>query len=105
MSGEGIRKAGFVKPHWWDEVFGIEPAEWDYQKSAERYERHNREVLEYFGDRVNRDLLVVCWEHGDGWAELSRFLNKPSPTSRFPTYDKYHAIFGSALRDVKSRFR
>src|SRR4026207_375987 len=43
---EGIRRSDFVKPHWWDEVHGMEPAQWDYRKSAERYERHNREVLE-----------------------------------------------------------
>lgn len=37
---EGIRNKDFVKPHWWDEVFGVEPANWDYEKSALRYERH-----------------------------------------------------------------
>jgi hypothetical protein len=81
---EGIRKKGFIKPHWWNEVFGVEPAEWDYENSAQRYEKHNLEVLEYFGDRINKDLLVVCWEHGDGWAELSKFLNKRCPNEPFP---------------------
>jgi hypothetical protein len=28
---QGIRKEGFVKPHWWDEVQGMEPAAWDYE--------------------------------------------------------------------------
>ena len=81
---EGIRKEGFVKPYYWDEVHGVEPAAWDYEKSAQRYNRHNREVLEYFGRRINKDLLVVCWEHGDGWAKLSGFLNKPMPDEPFP---------------------
>ena len=81
---EGIRSEDFVKPHWWNEVHGVEPAAWDYEKSAQRYERHNREVLEYFGNRISKDLLVVCWEHGDGWAELSRFLNKRLPEEPFP---------------------
>jgi sulfotransferase family protein len=83
---QGIRKEGFVKPHWWDEVQGMEPGAWDYEKSARRYERHNREVLEYFADRVNKDLLVVCWEQGDGWTELSRFLNKRQPDEPFPRF-------------------
>jgi hypothetical protein len=83
---QGIRKEGFVKPPWWDEVQGMEPAAWDYEKSAQRYERHNREVLEYFADRVNKDLLVVCWELGDGWAELSRFLNERQPDEPFPHF-------------------
>lgn len=81
---EGIRSEDFVKPHWWDEVFGVEPREWDYEFSARRYERHNREVLEYFGDRIGKDLIVVCWEQGDGWAELSRFLGKKCPDEPFP---------------------
>jgi hypothetical protein len=81
---EGIRKKDFIKPHWWSEVHGVEPAEWDYDKSAARYERHNRDVLEYFGERVDKDLLVVCWENGDGWSKLCGFLNKRSPDEPFP---------------------
>jgi hypothetical protein len=81
---EGIRHRDFVKPHWWDEVFGMEPAGWDYEYSARRYEKHNRAVLEYFAGRIDKDLLVVCWETGDGWSALSRFLNKRIPDEPFP---------------------
>jgi len=81
---EGIRNEDFVKPRWWDEVHGQEPAAWDYEKSAQRYEDHNRAVLEYFAGRVNKDLLVVCWENGEGWDALSRFLNKRAPDGPFP---------------------
>lgn len=81
---QGIRKVGFVKPHWWNELFGVEPCDWDYEASARRYERHNREVLEYFAGRIDKDLLVVCWENGDGWAKLSGFLNKRQPDEPFP---------------------
>ena len=81
---EGIRNKDFVKPPWWDEVFGVEPAEWDYEFSARRYEKHNRDVLEYFGDRIGKDLLVVCWENGDGWEALSRFLGRRTPKEPFP---------------------
>jgi len=81
---EGIRNKDWVKPHWWDEVHGQEPAQWDYDYSARRYENHNRAVLEYFAGRINKDLLVVCWENGDGWEALSRFLNKRAPDEPFP---------------------
>jgi len=81
---EGIQNKDFVKPAWWDVVHEVEPADWDYEKSARRYEKHNRDVLEYFADRINKDLLVVCWETGDGWAELSRFLEKRIPNEPFP---------------------
>jgi len=81
---EGIRNKDFIKPHWWDEVFGVDPAAWDYEYSARRYEKHNRDVLEYFGARLNKDLLVVCWENGDGWDAIAKFLNKPVPNEPFP---------------------
>lgn len=81
---EGIRKSDWVKPHWWDEVQGMQPAEWDYETSARRYENHNRAVLDYFAGRINTDLLVVCWENGDGWLQLSRFLNQRAPNEPFP---------------------
>ena len=81
---EGIRNNDWVKPHWWDEVQGQEPAAWDYEKSALRYENHNRAVLEYFAGRIDKDLLVVCWEKGEGWEGLSRFLNKRAPDEPFP---------------------
>jgi len=81
---QGIRNKDFVKPHWWDDVFGVEPIDWNYEKSAQRYENHNRAMLEYFAGRINKDLLVVCWEKGDGWTELSRFLNRRAPDEPFP---------------------
>lgn len=81
---QGIRDKEWIKPHWWDEVFGVEPADWNYEKSAQRYEDHNRAVLDYFAERINKDLLVVCWENGDGWSELSRFLDKRAPEEPFP---------------------
>lgn len=80
---EGIRNKDFVKPYWWDEVHGVAPDQWDYQRSAKRYETHNREVLEYFRGRPN-DFLMVCWENGDGWAKLSKFLNRRCPDEPFP---------------------
>jgi len=47
------------------------------------YQNHNREVLEYFKDRPD-DLLVVCWEDGDGWDELTGFLGHEAPDVAFP---------------------
>ena len=81
---EGIRTKDFVKPDWWDDVHGMQPTAWDYDYSAWRYEDHNRAVLEYFAGRIDKDLLVVCWENGDGWEKLGRFLNKRAPTEPFP---------------------
>jgi hypothetical protein len=47
-----------------------------------RYERHNKEVLEYFKDRAD-DILVFQLTEGDGWKKLCQFLHKDIPTVEF----------------------
>ena len=49
----------------------------------ERYERHNREVLDYFADRPG-DLLVFRLADGDGWEALCSFLGVAVPDVPFP---------------------
>lgn len=48
-----------------------------------RYERHNREVQEYFRDRPDR-LLVMDFSRGDGWEKLCPFLGAAVPAAPFP---------------------
>jgi hypothetical protein len=50
---------------------------------VERYERHNREVLEYFAGRP-KDLLVLDFSAGHGWPQLRAFLGHPTPEVPFP---------------------
>ncbi len=52
------------------------------QRYREVYERHNREVLDYFAGRPD-DLLVMELEKGAGWAELGSFLQVPVPDGPF----------------------
>ncbi|MBP1709179.1 MAG: hypothetical protein H6Q46_163, partial [Deltaproteobacteria bacterium] len=52
-----------------------------------RYERHNKEVLEYFKDRPD-DLLVLRLTEGDGWEKLCQFLHKDIPPIEFPHENK-----------------
>ena len=47
-----------------------------------RYRRHNAEVFEYFAERD--DFLVLDLERGDGWPELSAFLDVAAPEHPFP---------------------
>ena len=61
----------------------------------ERYERHTREVLEYFRDRPG-DLLVMNIIKGDGWNVLCPFLDKAKPDIPFP-----HANEASAREQRK----
>lgn len=51
------------------------------------YEKHNETVEKYFGDKPER-LLVVCWEEGDGWEELGRFLGLEPPAGPLPHANK-----------------
>ena len=70
----------------------------DAQVFLERYRRHNAEVREYFGERLDRphrpgDLLVMDMDSGLGypyaqrtrWDDLCRFLNVPVPDIPYPT--------------------
>lgn len=62
----------------------------------QRYERHNREVLEYFADRPD-DLLVIDLPNDDGWARLCPFLGHAIPDEPFP-----HANRASLSRKIKN---
>jgi len=53
----------------------------------ERYERHNREVLEYFRDRPD-DFLMMDFAAGDGWDKLCPFLGEKKPRQPFPHANK-----------------
>jgi len=65
-----------------------------------RYERHNREVLEYFKGRTT-DLLVLRLTEGDGWAKLCPFLEQEVPHVPFPVRnkasDREHRPFAARL--------
>jgi hypothetical protein len=52
-----------------------------------RYERHNKEVLEYFKDRTY-DLLVLRLGEGNEWKKLCSFLHKEIPSIKFPHENK-----------------
>lgn len=48
------------------------------------YERHNREVKEFFAENAPNSLIELCWERGDGWKELCDFIEQPIPNIDFP---------------------
>jgi hypothetical protein len=47
------------------------------------YRRHNDEVRAYFKDRGD-DFIELCWENGDGFEKLCRFLGCEIPDVPFP---------------------
>src|SRR5206468_7692898 len=64
-------------------IYGVGHPKGNEEVYIERYERHNREVIEYFNDRGN-DLLILNITGGEGWEKLCPFLGKPVPRVRFP---------------------
>jgi hypothetical protein len=64
-------------------IYGVGYPKGNEDVYVARYERHNRDVREYFQDRGN-DLLVLNITAGEGWEKLCPFLGKPVPPVRFP---------------------
>lgn len=49
------------------------------------YEAHRQGVWDFFREHNATDnLCELCWERGDGWAELCNFLGQPIPDTSFP---------------------
>jgi hypothetical protein len=65
-----------------------------------RYERHNREVLEYFRDRPH-DLLVMDLTRGDGWDKLCPFLHEPVPSASFPHANAAPSVARKIIRRIR----
>lgn len=64
-------------------IYGIGGPKGNESVYIARYERHNREVMEYFRDR-SEQLLVLNITAGEGWTKLCPFLDKPIPAIPFP---------------------
>lgn len=81
------------------------------EQLIQRYERHNREVEQYFSDRKN-DLLIVNWAEDSGWEELCHFLGKDIPNIPFPHSNKgdytnkgkSNTTFSKVYESVKNSF-
>lgn len=68
-------------------VYGHLMPENNREHHIEFYCRHNDLVMEYFKSKKHK-LLVVCWENGNGWEDLSSFLELPIPDVPFPHENK-----------------
>jgi len=71
-----------IPAHEW--IYGVHTAFGNRRIYVQRYEKHNREVQEYFQDRP-QDLLVMDITHGEGWEVLCPFLNLEVPAFEFPS--------------------
>jgi hypothetical protein len=86
-------------------IYGVGHPEGNESIYLERYEAHNREVLEHFEDRPD-DLLIMDLAGGDGWEELCSFLGKDSPAIPFPHSNqaRHRIQLGRKAADLLRRF-
>jgi len=68
-------------------IYGHEMPHEHKEEHIKLYLNHLESVREYFKDRPS-DFLEVCWEDGDGWSALSRFLGFELPGVEFPHANK-----------------
>lgn len=69
------------------------------------YRRHADEVRTFFQAQGAADrLLEVCWENGDGWPELCRFLDLPVPEVPFPHANVTGSRRQPILRALRNRY-
>ncbi len=80
-------------------IYGVGSPQGNEDTYIARFERHNKEVIEYFENRPD-DLLVLDLPRGDGWEQLCTFLTKEIPAAPFP-----HANKASWSRNVKNLAR
>ncbi len=81
-------------------IYGYANPNENKQAHIDYYCRHNREVAEFFQDKPGK-LLTVCWENGDGWNELSEFLNLKQPDVDFPHSNKTPSM----LKKMETKYR
>jgi hypothetical protein len=78
------------------------------REHLEFYERHLLEVRQFFRAQDAADRLCeICWETGDGWAELCAFLGSAAPEVALPHENKSseHHTGGGVLAGNLKRIR
>ena len=84
-------------------VFGYEYPHKHKKEYIEMYLRHRKEVKEYFKDRPD-DFIELCWEDGDGWEKLCKFLGKEVPDVPFPHINRGKDNVVSTSRKLSNYF-
>lgn len=82
-------------------IYGFADPAGHEKEHIDFYLRHNRQVEDYFADRPEK-LIVVCWETGDGWKELSDHLGFHIPDIPLPHINKTPNWLDKVERAAKS---
>jgi len=80
-------------------VYGFPMPHGHEDEHVKIYERHNKRVRSYFGNRG--DFLEVCWEEESGWEEICQFLDEPVPNIPFPHANQSPSAPRSLFRKIQ----
>lgn len=83
-------------------IYGVGCPEGNEAVYIQRFEEHNKNVIEYFKDRP-QDLLVLDLAKGDGWKKLCSFLGTDIPNTAFPHANKARTSIESEAKAVSPR--
>lgn len=72
----------------------------DEQVLARAFVNHSRNVREYFGERLGKDLLVLDVSAADAWERLCGFLGHRAPPRAFPHYNRGYGTTFVNMRDL-----
>lgn len=88
-------------------AYGVNYPFGNERKLMQIYKAHNGAVTDFFQKNCPNKFLTVCWEEGDGWAEICRFLECDVPETPFPHENKgvMRRDFKGKLREYNNRFR
>lgn len=64
-------------------IYGVGSPHGNEEIYVARYQRHNREVMDFFSDKANC-LLVLDITAGEGWEKLCPFVGNDIPETSFP---------------------
>lgn len=74
------------------------------EKTIQYYLKHNTDVRNYFKNQPNQ-FIELCWENGDGWEKLCKFLNVSQPEQPFPFANKTPNQFIVFLNFLRNRLK
>lgn len=68
-------------------IYGVSRIRGNEDMLLKLYEDHNQRIHNYFS-APGKELIELCFEKGEGWAELCEFLDLPIPEDPFPHENK-----------------
>jgi hypothetical protein len=73
-------------------IYGYSMPHGKKKEHIDFYNKHNREVIEYFKDRPHK-VLQLCWGNGDDGTKLAQFVGKPNVDLKPQHINKSRSVY------------